>query len=247
MAQDRGQQASSTKTPWYRSLQVKILIALLVVTTLILAAFAAFNVNQEQARLEAELDRLAKTTTERLSQQLISPLWNLDRDQVIESMRAAMLERRIYAVTVREEDRQTVYASLERDGDWQVTESDDAPEGEFVRSSTTLLHEGEEMVGVLEVYVTRRFLEEQARNLLVSELQRAGALYLAFIIVMAILLQRIVVGPISRLTEASEQIAAGHLRTKINVESRDEIGSLGNAINKLQTSLRIAMDRMKEK
>lgn len=247
MAQDREQQRSTTKTPWYRSLQVKILIALLVVTTLILAGFAAFNVNQERARLEAELERLAQTTTQRLSQQLISPLWDLDRQQVVETAKAAMLERRIYGVTVREEDRQTVYTSLQRDDNWQVVESDEAPEGDFVRSSTTLLHEGEEMVGVLEVYVTRRFLQEQAQNLLVSELQRAGALYLAFILVMVILLQRIVVGPISRLTEASEQVAAGHLRTKIDIGSRDEIGSLGNAINKLQTSLRIAMERMKDK
>lgn len=247
MAQDQEtKQRTETRTPWYRSIQIKILVTLLIVTTLILAGFAMFNVNQERTRLNNELELLGKTTAQRLSQQLISPLWNLNREQVVDSMKAAMLERRIYAVIVREEDRKTIYAALERDEDWQVTETEEEPGGDLVRSTNTLLYEDEEMVGILEVYVTRRFLQEQAENLLIAELQRAGALYLAFIIVMLILLQRVVVGPISRLTHASEQIAAGHLRTQINVESRDEIGTLGNAINKLQTSLRIAMERMKD-
>lgn len=247
MAKNNDQQRrGEARTPWYRSLQFKILVTLLVITTLILVGFAAFNVSREQARLEGELERLAKTSVERLSKQLINPLWNLNRDQVVESISAAMLERRIFAIIVREEDRETIYAGLQRGSDWQVAETDEEPQGDLINSTKTLLHDDSEMVGELEVYVTRKFMREQAQNLLIGEIQRAGALYFAFIIVMLILLQRVVVGPISRLTHASEQIAAGHLATRVDVESRDEIGSLGNAIDKLQTSLRIAMDRMKK-
>lgn len=247
MAQDKEQSQSRTRTPWYRSIQIKILIALLIVTTVILAAFATYNVSQERARLNTALQNLTESTTERLSQQIIGPLWTLNREQVQDLMRAAMLERRIYAVVVREEDGETVYAGLQRDSDWQVVEAAREPQGDFIRGRKTLLYDGSQMVGALEVYVSRRFLQEQSENLVVAELQRAGTLYLAFIIVMLILLQRVVVSPISHLTEASEQIAAGQLRTNIDIETRDEIGSLGNAINKLQTSLRIAMDRMKDK
>jgi methyl-accepting chemotaxis protein-2 (aspartate sensor receptor) len=70
---------------------------------------------------------------------------------------------------------------------------------------------------------------------------------LALIVVTLLLLRRLLVRPIRQLTDASERIAGGQLSTKIDVQSRDEIGMLAGAINKLQTSLRIAMERMKQR
>lgn len=235
----------TTRVAWYRSLQLKILITLLLVTTLILAGFAVVNVTQARARLDADLQRLAETTVQRLSQHIIGPLWALNDEQIVDSIEATMLERRVFAVIVRGEDRETMYIGRQRGPDWGLVEARGNPRGDFIVSKTTLLHDNEEMIGVLEVYVTRRFLQEQFENLVRSEVQRAGALSLALIVVTLILLRRVVVSPIRRLTEASEQIAAGQLSTKIEITSRDEIGLLGSAINKLQTSLRIAIQRMK--
>lgn len=235
----------TTRVSWFRSLQTKILITLLIVTTLILAGFAVVNVTQARARLDSDLQRLAETTVQRLSQHLIGPLWALNDQQIIESIEATMLERRVYAVIIRAEDRESIYIGRERGPSLEIRDTKGNLRGDFIVSKTTLLHDNEEMIGVLEVYVTRRFLEQQFEDLVMSEIQRAGALDLALIIVTLILLRRVVVTPIRRLTEASEQIAAGQLSTKIEVYSRDEIGMLSGAINKLQTSLRIAVERMK--
>jgi len=234
------------KVSVFRSLQTKILITLLLVTTLILAGFAVVNVTQARQRLEADLQRLAETTVQRLSQHLIGPLWSLNTEQIVDSIEATMLERRVYAVVVREEDRKTKFIGRQRDRNWNIVEADENPSGDLILSKTTLLHDNEEMIGVLEVYVSRRFLEEQFEAQVRNEIVRAGALDLALIIVTLVLLRGVVVSPIRRLTEASERIAAGQLSTKIDITSRDEIGMLGDAINKLQTSLRIAMERMKK-
>ena len=235
----------ATKVSWYQSLQTKILITLLLVTTLILAGFAVLNVTQARARLNNELELLAETTVQRLSQQLIGPLWALNEEQLAESMEAAMLERRVFAVIIRGEDRRSMFMGRQRNDNWNIVEAKGDPQGDFILSKTTLLHENEELIGVLEVYVTRKFLQQRFENLVRSEIQRAGALDVALIIITLIMMRRVVVQPIRRLTEASEQIAAGQLSTKIEVASRDEIGMLAGAINKLQTSLRIAMERMK--
>lgn len=246
MAKDNDKdRRKATRVSLFRSLQTKILITLLLVTTLILAGFAVVNVTQERARLETELQRLAETTVQRLSQHLIGPLWALNNEQIVESIEATMLERRVHAVIVRGEDRESIYIGRERGRNWEPVEATGEPSGDYILSKTTLLHDNEEMIGVLEVYITRRFLQQQFDDLVRSEIQRAGALDLALIIVTLILLRRVVVSPIRRLTEASEQIAAGQLSTKIDITSRDEIGMLSGAINKLQTSLRIAMERMK--
>lgn len=240
------QKGKQHKVAWYRSIQTKILVTLLVVTTVILGGFAIFNLMQARDRLESDLQRVAETTVQRLSQQVIGPMWSLNDEQLIESMEAAMLERRVFAVIIREEDRESIYLGRRRDNNWNVVEASSEPQGDYVVSKTTLLHEGEEMIGVLEVYVSQRFLEERFNDLVQNELQRAGILDLALIVVTLLLLRRLLVSPIREITDASERISAGQLNTKIEVHSKDEIGMLAGAITKLQTSLRIAMERMKK-
>ena len=240
------QKTKQQKVAWYRSVQTKILVTLLVVTTLILAGFAVFNLTQSRARLENELQRLAETTVQRLSQQVIGPMWSLNDEQLIESIEAAMLERRVYSVIIRKEDRESIYLGRRRDDNWNIVPAESDPQGDYILSKTTLLHENEEMIGVLEVYVTRRFLQNQFRELVRNEIERAAILDLALIVVTLLLLRRLLVRPIRDLTDASERISAGQLNTKIEVRSKDEIGMLAGAINKLQTSLRIAMERMKK-
>lgn len=234
------------KVTWYRSLQTKITVTIVIVTTLILAGFATFNLTRAQDRLEQELQRLAETTVQRLSQQVIGPLWSLNNEQIIESVEAAMLERRVYAVIVRGEDRESIHAGRRRDGNWDIVPAKSDPQGDYIISKTTLLHNNEEMIGVLEVYVSQRFLQQQFDALMMSEIRRGAILDIALILVTLALLRRLLVRPIRQLTDASDRISAGQLNTKIDIRSRDEIGMLAGAINKLQTSLRIAIERMKK-
>lgn len=245
MAQEK-QKHKARKVSIFRSLQTKILIMLLLVTTATLAGFAVFNVNEARQRLEADLQRLAETTVQRLSQHLIGPLWALNTEQIVDSIEAAMLERRVFAVIVREEDRETKFVGRQRDRDWNVVDAKSNPRGDLILSKTTLLHNNEELIGVLEVYVSRRFLQQQFEAQVRSEIVRAGALDLVLIVVTLALLRGVVVSPIRRVTEAAERIASGQLSTKIDVGTNDEIGALADAVNKLQTSLRIAMERMKK-
>lgn len=245
MAQEK-QKHKARKVSIFRSLQTKILIMLLLVTTATLAGFAVFNLNEARQRLEADLQRLAETTVQRLSQHLIGPLWALNTEQIVDSIEAAMLERRVFAVIVREEDRETKFVGRQRDRDWNVVDAKSNPRGDLILSKTTLLHNNEELIGVLEVYVSRRFLQQQFEAQVRSEIVRAGALDLVLIVVTLALLRGVVVSPIRRVTEAADRIASGQLSTKIDVGTNDEIGALADAVNKLQTSLRIAMERMKK-
>jgi methyl-accepting chemotaxis protein len=53
--------------------------------------------------------------------------------------------------------------------------------------------------------------------------------------------------PIMKLTDAAERMSLGDLNVKIDVQSRDEIGLLAQAIGRMQTSLRMAMERLRKK
>jgi methyl-accepting chemotaxis protein len=55
------------------------------------------------------------------------------------------------------------------------------------------------------------------------------------------------VNPIMKLTDAAERMSLGDMNVKIDVTSRDEIGLLAQAIGRMQTSLRMAMERLRKK
>ena len=58
---------------------------------------------------------------------------------------------------------------------------------------------------------------------------------------------RAIVNPIRKLTDAAERMSLGELNVKIDVKSKDEIGLLAQAIGRMQTSLRLAMNRLRRK
>jgi len=58
---------------------------------------------------------------------------------------------------------------------------------------------------------------------------------------------RAIVTPIMKLTDAAERMSLGDLNVKIDIKSKDEIGLLAQAIGRMQTSLRLAMSRLRKK
>ncbi|MDO8770346.1 MAG: ATP-binding protein [Burkholderiaceae bacterium] len=63
------------------------------------------------------------------------------------------------------------------------------------------------------------------------QIAAGGLLAIVSSIALAYLFWRSIVGPVRRLTEVAEQVAAGNLSTRAAVESRDEIGVLATSIN----------------
>ena len=49
------------------------------------------------------------------------------------------------------------------------------------------------------------------------------------------------------LTDVAERMSLGDLNMQINIPSKDEIGLLAQAIKRMQTSLRLAMERLRRK
>jgi len=52
---------------------------------------------------------------------------------------------------------------------------------------------------------------------------------------------------IKYLTDTADKISVGELDVKINVKSRDEIGSLADAISRMQDSLRLSIERLRRR
>ena len=58
---------------------------------------------------------------------------------------------------------------------------------------------------------------------------------------------RTIVRPIKKLTDAADRISVGELDAQINVRSKDEIGALGEAISRMQESIRLSIERLRRR
>jgi HAMP domain-containing protein len=72
----------------------------------------------------------------------------------------------------------------------------------------------------------------------------AVAVALALTILLLILVIRTVTKPINHLSHVAEQISLGELDAEIKIDSKDEIGELGEKFRRLQVSLKAAMDQL---
>ncbi len=73
------------------------------------------------------------------------------------------------------------------------------------------------------------------------------AITVLLVIAVAWFSARALVTPIMKLTDAAERMSLGELNLPIDIRSRDEIGLLAQAIGRMQTSLRMAMQRLRRR
>ena len=90
-----------------------------------------------------------------------------------------------------------------------------------------------------EVFAAYKRTQEFALILLASTV--------VLVLIIAWFSARAIVTPLMKLTDAAERMSLGELNVKIDVKSKDEIGLLALAIGRMQTSLRLAMTRLRRK
>ena len=89
--------------------------------------------------------------------------------------------------------------------------------------------------------IQRAFLRSLNRIVIISSVVGLG---LAMLI--GSLLQRQIIRPLSQLTGASRRIAQGHLSTRVDISSRDEMGDLADSFNAMADSMEGAVKWRKQ-
>ncbi len=237
---------SLDKVSWLNSIQFRVSMVLFLLTAIILTAFVAFNFYRNRSRLDSEFHLIADITASRLSIHLMESLWDLDDKQVGDSLEAEMLDRQIHSIIVRDNDDKTIFSGRTRDPAWKIVETDKNLAGSFVKSSKPI-RKGEEHIGLVEVYLTPRFMEEDFKQLMINIIITAVTLIFSIFIVLYISMRQMIIRPIMRLTDVAEKMSMGVLDAGINIHSKNEIGLLAAAIERMQISLRMAIERLRSR
>ncbi len=228
---------------WYSTIRMKVVIVVIISCTLVLGGLSAYNTINEQKRLSADLQKLAQVTSQRLSKHLIGPMWDLDRDLVDSTLEAEMLEDNIQAIVVWDEGATAVFSARERGPGGSLVASNGAISGDLLESKNDI-NTGSKSIGEVAVFVSKQELNQQLRESTIANIITLVALIFVMAIVMTIVMNQIIIGPITRLAKHADDISHGDLKQNIVPESNDEIGQLAEAFHRMQTSLRVAFKRI---
>ena len=235
--------AISSRIPWHRTIRTKLIAVIILTTSAVLGIAGYFSYKYIEQQEQSELSELAEVSATRLSQHLVIPMWNLDREQVGELLAAEMQESRVAAIVIRDEDNSTLFAAKERDSNGEVVESVGSVAGDLVTVDKKVLN-GEEEIGVVSMYVTPQFMKADLKKFGQGIIATVVILNLVIFVIMMLVLGRLLINPLMELASGAEKISRGDLNQTFDVSARDEIGYLATTFNKMQSSLRVAIRRL---
>lgn len=231
---------------WKNSIQTTISGILILLTTVILLGFVMFNYFAAKSKMNEELKHFSEITSTRLSKYLVEPLWGVDEKQIEDSLNSEMMEKRIYAIVIYDRDTKRVFTGKKRDSNWKIVATKGNITGKVIKSRKKITR-GKETIGDVEVYVTLKFMEQELYSLVVNIVITAIVLNIAIFLAVFIAFRKIIIQPVMRLTDVAERMSMGDLNVVIDVKSKNEVGLLAEAIERMQYSLRLALDRLRKK
>lgn len=235
--------AISNRIRWHQTIRIKLIAVIILTTSLVLGVTGYFAYKYIEDSEQTQLRLLAEVSANRLSQHLVIPMWNLDREQVGELLSAEMQEQRVAAIVVRDEDNSTLFAAKERDDIGEVVESIGSIAGDYQSVDRKVIN-GEDEIGVVSIFVTPQFMRQDLKNFGQGVVATVVILNIVIFIIMMVVLGKVLINPLMSLASGAEKISRGDLNQTFDINSRDEIGYLATTFNKMQSSLRVAIRRL---
>ena len=218
------------------SIQTKIGIILIVMTTLILSGFGVYQFVTLRSSKLAAINTLAEHALDRLAKNLAIPLWGYETEQIEEILLTEMKEKSLYAILVKDQLQQ-LSGGKERDEQWQAVNSDGNIEHDDMLTQRKEIVKDGKLLGNVELYVTLRFLREELNREMRVITVTIILLDSSLLIVLVLTLRKLIIRPLNRILTISNTIASGDFSQEIEIRQMDEIGALSNAYREMQVKV----------
>lgn len=103
----------------------------------------------------------------------------------------------------------------------------------------------EGIVGYVRIGMRKSYIDAEIEKTIFWVLITIGASVI-FSVILAYLLVNSITKPIVSLTESADKVSMGNLSSNVQIDRRDEIGDLGEAIERMRESLKAAIERLRK-
>lgn len=192
------------------SIRVRLISVMVLIISVLLGGFGAVDYFETKSNLEASMRLQLTAALERMSDSLPGPLWNFDEEQIGKIITAEMSAPFVLGVVIS--DGEKLLQGVMRDGkDRIIATQSITMDADF--SEAKALHHVEDgnssTIGTVTVHVTRQAIDSALASALYNGILKIAVLDLCIILALAWMLDRIVLVPLRRITEALHNIASG--------------------------------------
>ncbi len=220
-----------------RNAVVMALVAGLLVPT---GAVLLFESNATRREAMEDLRRDLSRVVEILALSLSEPIWQVSPDLAEPMIKAQVDDPRFVAVLVIEPSSPKPFAEFQREvADRSLTLSQTRP----------VLRDGREIAQITVTMSAAPLLERKRADMLQSLLRSGLTLTLSLALIL-IVMQRRVLQPMNRLSQAAAKLAAGKLdqplEQTLDMGRDDEIARVGKAMERMRQALLAAFDELRQ-
>ncbi len=232
------------KVGWNQSISFRVVILIFFASALVIGASGFVGYKYVEKTKVAEFENLASVTASRLSQHLVTPMWDVNHEGVGELLEAEMGESKLSLILVYDEDNNSIFAGRKRSTTGITSTKVGESIGKF--SNSQVVSNGDKTLGRVDVKLSENILQNELWTFAKGITLAAIIICLVLTLVTSIEVSSMVVKPLKRLTDNAEQISRGDLRQEIDVSRYDEIGYLGSTIDRMQYALRLATTQLRK-
>ena len=226
-------------------IQTKISLVIVLVSSILFFLFALYDFIETKQEMLSELRGRADTIASRLSETLLNPIWNVDKNAVNKIILSEMEDKRLLAVVVSEENGKNVFAGKERDKNWDVVNFTSWPEGELIKRRVELIAL-DQPIGMIEIYLTTKFMREELSRSLYQLALRTFVLEVMLVAFIFYFFRKIILNPLRRLTLVANSVAdKKDYSLRVINGTDDEIGTLINNFNDMLSQIQQRDEQLK--
>lgn len=270
MPEERQIAGKARSRPWWRGLAFRVIVALCLPITTVMVLAGWYGIDRQRSRLEEQslagarqwTDTIRRSTRDSMLQnradQLNRILGDIGQQEGIERIRIYDRSGVVRGTTRTDELAMRIDAAqnLAQLGTAELlTELQDAAGSRILGIAVPIANEpvcaachadpaAEPYLGGLEVRFSQKAIDEQ-----IIESERALGLGMGLTILAAVgaaglLMWRLVIRPVRRLTAAADQVARGDLEARMPVLSGDEMGEMAERWNNMVVALASAQSEL---
>ncbi|MCP4345608.1 MAG: SpoIIE family protein phosphatase [Desulfobacterales bacterium] len=230
----------------HNSIKGQLSFILISVTTLILTGFVFSDYFSTRSGMQTELLHSTDILAKQLAISLKSPLWNVDRNGVEKIINSIMLEKPVYAVSIKSYGE--IFGKI-RDDRWisvDIGKKIIADYYHMYMKSEEIIIDNDKL-GYVNVYVSPVFMREKLKKATKDKIIAMIILNLSLICALFTTIRKSVIIPISHIAESVRAISSGDLDRAVFSERKDEIGQLASDVEKMRIAIKDLTDNLEEK
>jgi signal transduction histidine kinase len=221
------------------SLTFAVMVALLLGLLLPTTAVLLYDGQKTRETAMEDLKRDLARTTEVMSLSLAEPVWQVSPDLAEPMVKAQVDDPRFLSVKVVEPASPGPFLSFDRKREAAVDEA-------LTLSQTRAIQRDGREIAKLTVTMSAEPLLQAKQAEVWRTVWRSGLTLTLSLALMLWVLQRYVLRPMTKLTDAAEALSAGRLEQPVRVGGADEIARVGVAMERMRHALLSAFEALRQ-